>query len=437
MMDAVHPRRDQQMIQDSLHPNRQTPIGMLEHIRCFEHDLENNQRPKINPEQRDYYDAEGHGENYLAEMEARSSANVHVEIGVVNIVKTPKHRNEMQTDVPPPVGVIHHQHAKRDREPARRRQEMEQTEMMMLRPDCDEQRNWNKRDTSEGEPRRGENEIARKSAERGETLAAEGKSPLHEKQSAEERSENQSAVLIEERRGLNQCDAIHERGFQNPSRARATVSIIIPALNEAATLASTIAAIGNSASEIIIVDAGSSDGTVGIAQSLGARVLPARRQQRAAQLNLGAQNSRAPILLFLHADTSLPPGALDQIAQELEDPRVVGGAFVRRYASSSKFLRATCLLARGRNRLIGWHLGDQAMFVRRDAFVTLGGFREVDQFEDLDFSRRLTSLGRVVTLHPGVTSSSRRFQGGAIGRTVRDFGLTIRYLLRGLPTSSK
>ncbi|MDQ6913573.1 MAG: glycosyltransferase [Verrucomicrobiota bacterium] len=215
------------------------------------------------------------------------------------------------------------------------------------------------------------------------------------------------------------------------------MSIIIPARNEAATLASTIAAIGDSAAEIILVDAGSSDETIGIAKSLGALVWPARRQQRASQLNLGAQNSRAEILLFLHADTSLPPGALDQIAQALEDHGVVGGAFVRRYASCSKFLQATCLLARCRNHIIGWHLGDQAMFVRRSAFVELNGFREVDQFEDLDFSRRLTSLGRVVTLQPGVTSSSRRFAGGAIGRTACDFGLTIRYLLRGLPTDSK
>ena len=123
-------------------------------------------------------------------------------------------------------------------------------------------------------------------------------------------------------------------------------------------------------------------------------------------------------------------------ARRSSEPDVVGGAFVRHYASPSKFLRATCLLARCRNHLIGWHLGDQAMFVRRSIFFQLGGFREVDQFEDLDFSRRLTSLGRIVTLHPGVTSSSRRFEQGAVARTMRDFCLTIGYLLRGLPQSS-
>ena len=214
------------------------------------------------------------------------------------------------------------------------------------------------------------------------------------------------------------------------------MSIIIPALNEAATLASTIASIGDSGAEIIVVDAGSSDDTVQIARDLGARIVNSSRRQRGFQLNRGAQEARAGTLLFLHADTLLPHDALKNLREALERADVAGGAFVRRYASSSKFLRATCFLARCRNRLIGWHLGDQAMFVRRSVFFELGGFREVDQFEDLDFSRRLARRGRAVTLDPGVTTSSRRFSQGALRRTVRDFGLTIRYLLRGLPASS-
>ncbi len=218
-----------------------------------------------------------------------------------------------------------------------------------------------------------------------------------------------------------------------------TVSVIIPALNEAQTLAPTIAAIHATkrSFEVIVVDGGSTDATTEIAIDLGARVLPAFRPQRAHQLNLGAQSANGTTLLFLHADTMLPPGALDQIAEALADPAVVGGAFVRHYASTSKILRVTCALARWRNHLIGWHLGDQAMFLRRGVFSQLGGFREVPQFEDLDLSRRMKKFGRVVTLSPGVTSSSRRFERGALGRTARDFGLTIGYLLRGLPGPSK
>lgn len=214
-----------------------------------------------------------------------------------------------------------------------------------------------------------------------------------------------------------------------------SISIIIPAVNEAKGLGETIAAARSSSvpSEVIVVDADSSDSTTNLATISGARVVRSRRRQRAHQLNLGAQHARAATLLFLHADTILPSGALDSIAGALQTHGVAGGAFIRRYASSSRFLGATCLLARCRNHLIGWHLGDQAMFVRRAAFFQLGGFRDVDQFEDLDFSRRLKRFGKIVTLTPCVTSSSRRFSHGAVRTTARDLGLTMRYLWSGLP----
>jgi rSAM/selenodomain-associated transferase 2 len=213
------------------------------------------------------------------------------------------------------------------------------------------------------------------------------------------------------------------------------ISVIIPAVNESATLAPILAAIASRVVpfEMIVVDGCSSDETAAIAQASGARVVSSPCRQRAYQMNLGAHQARGEILLFLHADTILPEAALDQVVHRLYDPPTVGGAFARRYASPSRLLRLTCLLAHWRNCLIGWHLGDQAMFVRRGVFFQLGGFREVDLFEDLDFSRRLKKFGRLVTLHPCVTSSSRRFMSAGPARTtVRDFFLTVRYLLRGL-----
>lgn len=216
------------------------------------------------------------------------------------------------------------------------------------------------------------------------------------------------------------------------------ISVIIPAVDEADSLGQTIAAVRceNISCEILVVDAGSSDGSVAIATAAGARVLESRRRQRAYQLNLGAMHARGRVLLFLHADTLLPKSALRLISNVLENPAVVGGAFARRYTSPSRFLVATCFLARCRNHIIGWHLGDQAMFVRRDVFFPLGGFREVDRFEDLDFSRRLGRFGRIVTLFPPVTSSARRFaRAGVTTRTFWDFLLTLRYLARGLPRS--
>lgn len=213
------------------------------------------------------------------------------------------------------------------------------------------------------------------------------------------------------------------------------ISVIVPVLNEAETLRATIVAIRSETFpfEIIVVDSGSSDDSAGVAKEAGARIVHSHIRQRAHQLNLGAQHARAEMFIFLHADTILPPTAIDRLVNVLRGPTIAGGAFRRRYASPSKLLRITCLLAFCRNLLIGWHLGDQAMFVRRSVFFQLGGFREVDQFEDLDFSRRLKRLGQIVTLTPCVTSSARRFDGGAARTTLRDLGLTIRYLIKGLP----
>jgi len=215
------------------------------------------------------------------------------------------------------------------------------------------------------------------------------------------------------------------------------VSVVIPALNEAEMLPAVIAAAGQSnvLFEVIVVDASSSDHTKRAGEAAGARVVSSARRQRAFQLNLGARYARGAILLFLHADTLLPQGALDKIVDSLKTRSVVGGAFGRRYASDSRWLKLTCRLADWRNSTIGWHLGDQAMFVRRGLFFQLGGFRDVKRFEDLDFSRRLKGGGRIVTLLPPVTSSARRFErNGAARTTLRDVALTLRYLVRGLPT---
>lgn len=214
------------------------------------------------------------------------------------------------------------------------------------------------------------------------------------------------------------------------------VSVIVPTVNEARSVMGVLGSLrtGAISFEAIIVDARSSDETTELAEKAGARVVTSVRRQRAFQLNLGAQHARADILLFLHADTQLPARALAEIVHALRDRAIIGGGFARRYASSSLVLGATCLLARVRNRMIGWHLGDQAMFVRRSIFFQLGGFRDVERFEDLDLSRRMKSLGRVTTLTPEVISSPRRFlQAGPVRTTLRDFGSTMNYLVRGLP----
>lgn len=218
--------------------------------------------------------------------------------------------------------------------------------------------------------------------------------------------------------------------------AQPVISVVIPAFNEAEQLPATLASLAGNKEpyEVIVVDAQSLDDTASIAREHGANVIETEVRQRASQMNVGACVARGQILLFLHADTRLSAGALDGIAHALLDLATIGGGFARRYDSTSPFLRFTCALAEGRTRCFGWFLGDQAMFVRRVTFDELGGFRLWDIFEDLDFSRRMTNAGRVVTLRPPVVSAGRRFVSrGAWRTTWNDLHLTAQYLCGRLP----
>jgi rSAM/selenodomain-associated transferase 2 len=215
------------------------------------------------------------------------------------------------------------------------------------------------------------------------------------------------------------------------------ISIVIPVANEAANLPGCLARIDRTSTEIIVVDAASDDRTVALARAAGCRVAPAPERHRARQMNLGAMQARGRILLFLHADTWLPPNAPAKIIEAIDRRHAPGGGFARRYRSSSLTLALTSRLAGLRNRFWGWHLGDQAIFVRRDIFEQLHGYRDIPIFEDLDFSRRLRSLGRIVTLTPPVYSSARRFAPkGPLRTTWHDLLLTRQYLLGRDPNHS-
>jgi rSAM/selenodomain-associated transferase 2 len=206
------------------------------------------------------------------------------------------------------------------------------------------------------------------------------------------------------------------------------ISVIIPVANEADGLPQCLARVDDEPNEIIVVDAESEDGTRAVAEALGCRLLSHPQRHRARQMNLGAAAARGRILLFLHADTLLPAGALTKIIEAIERRSALGGAFSRRYRSPSLTLALTARLAALRNHLIGWHLGDQALFVRHDIFAELGGFRDFPIFEDLDFSRRLRARGKTVTLTPPVYSSARRFvDKGALRTTWHDLFLTGQY----------
>ena len=214
-----------------------------------------------------------------------------------------------------------------------------------------------------------------------------------------------------------------------PTRFALEISVIIPAANEAAALPDCLARIERTLSEIIVVDAGSEDESAAIAHAAGCKVVPALQRHRARQMNLGAAQARGRILLFLHADTWLPSDARAKITTAIDRQHALGGAFTRRYRSRSLILALTSRLAGLRTRVCGWHLGDQAIFVRRDVFEGLQGFRDIPIFEDLDFSCRLRTLGWTATLTPPVCSSARRFaQRGPLCTTWHDLLLTRQFL---------
>jgi rSAM/selenodomain-associated transferase 2 len=209
------------------------------------------------------------------------------------------------------------------------------------------------------------------------------------------------------------------------------VAVIIPTLNEAELLPETLRRIrANTAiCEMLVVDGGSEDETVQLAEAGGARVIHSPKRLRAFQMNLGAQQARGDVFLFLHADTWIGPHALQQIEKTLDRPDVVGGGFARRFQGASPFLHVTCRIGECRSRLFGWFFGDQGIFARRSAFEHAGGFRELLLFEDIDFCRRLSRIGNLSMLRPPIVSSSRRFEArGSLLTTISDVWLTTRYL---------
>ena len=215
------------------------------------------------------------------------------------------------------------------------------------------------------------------------------------------------------------------------------ISVIIPTLNEAELLPATLNRVqaNRVPHEILVVDGGSTDETVALANASGARVISGAQSRRAAQMNLGARMACGDIFLFLHGDTWIGPDALEQIQTALDKSSAVGGGFTRRFQGRSRVLRLTCLLGEWRSRCFRWFYGDQGIFARRMIFERVGGFQDMPLFEDVDFSRRMARQGRVVTLRSDVVSSARRFAAcGALMTTASDAWLTVRYFAGADPT---
>jgi rSAM/selenodomain-associated transferase 2 len=213
------------------------------------------------------------------------------------------------------------------------------------------------------------------------------------------------------------------------------ISVVIPTLNEERLVAETVRhTIGLGFTEVLIVDGGSTDRTWAIVRSFEfddrsslvsrisqandasrdtlhtSKILLESPPGRARQLNAGGQAARGDVLLFLHADTRLPPSAKSCIEAALADRLVVGGRFDVQFDSSFLWARLVSTFMNLRSRWTSISTGDQAMFVRRNVFEQLGGFSDIPLMEDIEFSARLKRRGSVIALRERVITSFRRWE---------------------------
>ncbi len=215
---------------------------------------------------------------------------------------------------------------------------------------------------------------------------------------------------------------------------RPVISTIIPVYQEGESINQAIRHLRSIevgiCCEIIVVD-GHSDGNTLSAIDDGAVIRIRSTKGRGCQMNAGAQAARGDILLFLHADTLLPQNALSRIISIMENSAFAGGAFSLRINGNPFFFRAIERLTVLRARLTRIPYGDQGIFIRRDYFRKIGGYREMPILEDVDLMRRIRKRGdRIVLLPEPVLTSSRRWdRNGLLCTTLRNRIIMVLYNL--------
>jgi rSAM/selenodomain-associated transferase 2 len=212
------------------------------------------------------------------------------------------------------------------------------------------------------------------------------------------------------------------------------VSVIVPVLNEAQLLGDFLRQVRAVSSdlEIIVVDGGSCDGSISIAEGLADLVIVAPRG-RVSQMNAGAEIARGSVFWFLHADSNVPPASVERILAVLADPGIAGGCFRLRYPRREWIYRVSDSLGNVGVRLFGFALGDHGIFCRREAFTAAGGYPDVPILEDAELCRRLNRRGRMHQLREPIVSDPRTFEKCGRYRTTAIYFLILALYVIGVP----
>jgi rSAM/selenodomain-associated transferase 2 len=208
--------------------------------------------------------------------------------------------------------------------------------------------------------------------------------------------------------------------------------VVIPALNEQPLLERALRSTEGRGVDRVVVDGGSTDGTVETARFLGAEKILVERPGRAGQMDAGYRASGGQVVLFLHADSRLEPGWDSAVRKTLADSRAAGGVFRLCFDSPRPVFRFIERGARVRARLARLPYGDQGIFVRRELLDRQGGIPDTPLFEDLDLIRSIRRAGRLVLLPNRCWTSTRRYERNGPIRTVVRHGFALAAYFLGL-----